>query len=89
MADLPPLNSQFIVLNLNIIIIKVKLILSEISGRNYLPLKLLALFIRITPINKAAGKERIFAIAFPILYLISRADFNASRLWEVPLNKYT
>ncbi len=76
------------VLNFNIITIKADFILSEISGQNPLPLKLLALFVRIILINKAAGKERIFAIAFPMLYLIKRADFNAPRLREVPLNSY-
>jgi hypothetical protein len=87
-ADLPPPNSQSMVLNLNVTTTEAELILGEISGRNRLPPELPAPSIRTTPIDEAAGKERIFAMAFPTLYPTGRADFNAPRLREVPLNKY-
>jgi hypothetical protein len=87
-ADLPPPNSQSVVPNLNITTTKADLILGEISGRNPLPPGLPAPSVRTTPIDEAAGKERIFAMAFPTLYPTGRADFNAPRLREVPLNGY-
>jgi hypothetical protein len=74
--------------NLNVIAIELDLILNEISGRNCRPPKILAPSVRNTPINKAAGKERIFAIAFPTLYPTGQADFNAPCLREVALNQY-
>jgi hypothetical protein len=76
------------VLNLYINAIKVDLILREISGRNPPPLGLLAPLIRITLIDKASGSKRVFSMAFLILYLTSRADFNALRLQKVALNDY-
>jgi hypothetical protein len=76
-AELLPLNSQSMVSNLNITTIEVDLILNEISSRNPIPPGLLAPSIRSTPINKAAGKDRIFAMAFPTLYPTGLADFNA------------
>jgi hypothetical protein len=72
--------------NLNITTTEVDLILNELAGRS--SHRLLAPFIRSTPINEAARKDRIFAIAFLTLYLTSLADFNASRLRKVDLNDY-
>jgi hypothetical protein len=88
-AELPPPNSQSMVPNLNITTTEVDLILNEISGRNPIPPSLPAPSIRSTPIDEAAGKDKIFAIAFPTLYPTSQADFNAYRLWKVNLNDYT
>jgi hypothetical protein len=76
LAELLPLNSQSIVLNLNITTTKADLILNEISGWNPIPPSLLAPFIQQTSINKAFKKDRIFTIAFSTLYLTSLADFN-------------
>jgi hypothetical protein len=87
-AELPPLNSQSMVPNLNITTTEVDLILNEISGRNPISPGLPAPSIRSTPIDKAAGKDRIFAIAFPTLYPTGLADFNAPRLRKVNLNDY-
>ena len=75
------------VLNLNITTTEVDLILNELAGRNS-PHRLLAPSIRSTPINKAAGKDRIFAMAFPTLHPTRLADFNAPRLRKVDLNDY-
>jgi hypothetical protein len=46
------------------------MLLASISRHVLLPLSLLALLIRLTPFDKAARKERIFAIAFLTFYLI-------------------
>ena len=86
-AELPPPNSQSIVPNLNITTIEADLILDELAGRN-LSHGLLAPSIRSTPIDEAARKDRIFAMAFLTLYPTGRADFNASRLQKVDLNDY-
>ena len=75
-ANLPPLNSQSMVPNLNVAMTEVDLLLAGISRRAPLPPSLLALLIWSTPLDKAAGRERIFAIAFPMLYPASMADFN-------------
>jgi hypothetical protein len=83
LAKLPLPNSQFIIPNLNITIIKVDLIINKLASH-----KLLAPFICSTLINKAARKDRIFAIAFPTLYLTRLADFNTSKLQKVDLNNY-
>jgi hypothetical protein len=77
-ADLPSLNSQLIVPNLNVITTKVDLLLAGISRRAPLPLGLPMLSIRSTSFDKTVRRERIFAIVFPILYLIGHADFNAA-----------
>ena len=87
-TELPPPNSQSMVPNLNITITEVDLILNEISGRNPIPPGLPAPSIRSTPIDEAAGKDRIFAMAFPTLYPTGLADFNAPRLRNVALNDY-
>ncbi len=41
-----------------------------------------------TPIDEAAGTERIFAMAFPTLYPLGRADLNAPRQRAVTLKEY-
>jgi hypothetical protein len=87
-ANLSLPNSQLIVPNLNTAITEVDLLLAGISGRAPLPPGLLVLLIRLTSLNKAAGRERIFTMAFPILYPTGRADFNAARQRKVDLNNY-
>jgi ATP-dependent DNA helicase PIF1 len=84
---LPP-NSQSMVSNLNITTTEVDLILNEISGQNPIPPGLPAPSIHSTPIDEAARKDRIFAMAFPTLYPTGQADFNTPRLWKVDLNDY-
>src|SRR5271168_3662376 len=74
--------------NLNITTTEVDLILNELAGRNSPPPGLPAPSIRSTPIDEAAGKDRIFAMAFPTLYPTGLADFNAPRLRKVDLNDY-
>jgi hypothetical protein len=44
--------------------------------------------VRMTPIDEAAGKERILSMAFPTLYPTGRGDFNTPRLREVSLKEY-
>jgi hypothetical protein len=50
---------------------------------------MLALSIRVTPIDKATRLQRIFAMAFPTLYPFGRADFNALRQRAITLKEYT
>jgi hypothetical protein len=87
-ADLPPPNSQSMVPNLNINTTEADLLLASISGRAPLPPGLPAPSIRSTPLDEAAGRERIFAMAFPTLYPTGRADFNTARERKVDLNDY-
>src|SRR5277367_3520411 len=84
----PPPNSQSMVPNLNITTTEVDLILNELAGWNPIPPGLPAPSIRSTPIDEAAGKDRIFAMAFPTLYPTGWADFNAPRLRKVDLQDY-
>jgi hypothetical protein len=67
---------------------KVDIIINEITGRVPVPSGLHFPSIRQTLIDEAAGKERIFAMAFPTLYLTGKADFNACRLRKVDLTDY-
>lgn len=78
-----PPNSQSMVPNLNITDTEINLILQEISGLRRTPPGLLAPEVRSTPIDEAAGNERIFAMAFPTLYPTGRADFNTPRIRQV------
>ena len=87
-ADLPPPNSQSMVPNLNISTTEADMLLASISGRAPLPPGLPAPSIRSTPLDEAAGRERIFAMAFPTLYPTGRADFNTARERKVDLNDY-
>jgi hypothetical protein len=81
--ELPPVNSQSVVPNLNITTTEVDLIRQEISGHQPIPQSIPAPSIRQTPIDEASGRERIFAMAFPTLYPTGRADFNAPRQRQV------
>jgi hypothetical protein len=66
----------------------VDIIINKITGRVPVPSGLHFPLIRQTLIDEAAGKERIFAMAFPTLYPTGKADFNACRLWKVNLTDY-
>jgi hypothetical protein len=68
---------------------KVDIIINEITSRVLVSSGLYFPSIYKTPINKAARGERIFAMAFPTLYLTGKADFNACRLRKVNLIDYT
>ena len=63
--------------------------MNEITGRVPVPSGLHFPSIRKTPIDEAAGKERIFAMAFPTLYPTGKADLNACRLRKVNITEYT
>jgi hypothetical protein len=78
-----PPNSQSMVPNLNVTATEIDLILHEISGPRRTPPGLPAPEVRSTPIDEAAGNERIFAMAFPTLYPTGIADFNAPRIRQV------
>jgi hypothetical protein len=88
-VDLPPPNSKSIILNLNITTTKINLLLAGISGCIPLPPVLLVLSIQLIPLDKAAGREKIFTIAFFMFYPIGRVDFNAARQRKIDLNNYT
>jgi hypothetical protein len=88
-TDLPLLNSQSIVLNLNIITTEIDLFLAGISKYIFLFPSLLVLLIRLIPLDKTIRRERIFAIVFFIFYPISRVDFNTARQKKIDLNDYT
>ena len=64
--------------NLNVSTTEADILIASISRRAPLPPSLLALSIRSTPLDKAVGRERIFAIAFLTLYPTGRADFNTA-----------
>jgi len=84
----PPPNSQSMVPDINVTETEVNMLLAAISGRAPPPPGLPAPSIRSTSIDEAGGKERIFAMAFPTLYLTGRADFNSSRERKVDLSDY-
>lgn len=86
--ELPPRKSQSMVLNLNITATEVDLMLQELSGRHPTPPSLPAPSIRQILINEASGKNRIFAMAFPMLYPTGRADFNTPHARKVALRDY-
>lgn len=79
-ANLPPPNSQSMVPNLDITRTEIGLIVQGITGRKLPPSGLPAPSIRMTPMDEASGRDRIFALAFPTLYPTGRADFNTPRL---------
>ena len=87
-ADLPPPTSQSMVPNLNVSTTEADILMASISGRAPLPPGLPAPSIRSTPLDEAAGRERLFAMAFPTLYPTGRADFNTARERKVDLNDY-
>lgn len=76
-------NAQSMVPNLNITATEIDLILQGISEPRLTPPGLPAPEVRSTPIDEAAGNERILAMAFPTLYPTGRADFNAPRIRKV------
>ena len=87
--DLPPLNSNSMVLNTNSDSTEQDQIFEELTGcKQTVPGSLLAPSIRMTPIDKASSIQRIFAIAFPTLYPIGRADFNTPQQHTVTLKAY-
>jgi ATP-dependent DNA helicase PIF1 len=63
-------------------------ILQELTGQNLRDIDVPAPSICTTPIDEAAGTQRIFAMAFPTLYPLGRADFNAPRQRAVTLKEY-
>jgi hypothetical protein len=69
--NLQLLNTQFIIPNSFANNTKINQILQELIGQNLCNIDVLALSICATLINKAAKTQRIFAIAFPTLYLLS------------------
>jgi hypothetical protein len=76
------------VLNLNVTNTEIDLILQEVLGRKSLPPGLPAPSVRQTPLDEAAGNERIFAMAFLTLYPTGAADYNAPRVRKVDLRAY-
>jgi hypothetical protein len=81
-------NSQSMVPNLDTTATEADLILNRLASRDSLPYGLPAPFIRSTPIDEAAARERVFAMAFLTLYPTGRADFNAPRIRKVDLQDY-
>ena len=74
--------------NLNITTTELDLILQEFSRPRHTPIGLLVPEVRSTPIDEAAGNDRIFAMAFPTLYPTGMADYNTPRLRHVDLPDY-
>src|SRR6266566_2028705 len=74
--------------NLNVSTTEADILMAGISRQAPLPPGLPVPSIRSTLLNKAAGRERIFAMAFPTLYPTGRADFNSARERKVDLNDY-
>jgi hypothetical protein len=74
--DLQLPNSESIVPNSCPEVTKVNQILQELTGKNQRSIDVLALDICTTLIDKASGREWIFAIALPTLYPNGLADFN-------------
>jgi ATP-dependent DNA helicase PIF1 len=87
-ADLPHPPSQSMVPNLNITTTEADQILQELSSVRPAASAIPAPSIQSTPIDEAAGKERLFAMAFPTLYPTGQADFNCPRVWTVLLPEY-
>ena len=87
--DLSPPNFNSMVLNTNSDSTEQDQIFEELTGRKRTVLgSLLALSIRITPIDETSGIQRIFAMAFLTLYPTGQADFNAPRQRTVILKAY-
>jgi ATP-dependent DNA helicase PIF1 len=87
-AQFPPPNSQSMVPNLNVTTTEADMLLASISRHAPLPPGLPAPSIQSTPLDEAARRERIFAMAFPTLYPTGQADFNAAQERKVDLNDY-
>jgi ATP-dependent DNA helicase PIF1 len=86
--DDPPLPTQSTVVSLAQETTEANLILEEFAVRPPCSLHIPAPSIRQTPIDEAAGRERIFTQAFPTLYPTGAADINTPRLREVTLKEY-
>ena len=87
--DLPPPNTQATVPDTHATTTELEQMLNEIAGlREAAPDYIPAPSIRSTPIDEAAGKDRIFAMAFPTLYPTGRAEFNSPRQRTVTLKEY-
>ena len=84
-----PANSQSMVPNLNVTETEIDLILREVSRLKRTPPGLPSPEVRSTPIDEAAGNERIFAMAFPTLYPTGIADFNEPRIRQVCGSPYS
>ena len=72
-------NTQSIVPNSSADDTEINQILQELVGQSHRNMDVPASFIHTTPIDEAAGKEQIFAIAFPTLYPFGHTDFVAPR----------
>jgi hypothetical protein len=81
-------NSESTVPNTCLEVTEANQILEKLIGENRRHIDVLAPDICSTPIDEAAGRERIFAIAFPTLYPNSQADFNQARSRSVTLKEY-
>jgi hypothetical protein len=81
-------NTQSMVPNSSADDTEINQILQELTGRSLRSMDVPAPSIRTTPIDEAAGTQRIFAMAFPTLYPFGRADFNAPRQRAVTLKEY-
>lgn len=90
--DIAPPNSQSMVPDLNAELTEREIMLHGLTtiheAEDLLPHGLPAPSIRNTPLDEAAGTERLFAMAFPTLYPTGRADFNAPRVRKVGLKDY-
>jgi hypothetical protein len=80
------------VLDLNINLIKREIILNSLitihEPDNLFPDSLLTPIIWNMLLNKAAGADQLFIIAFSTLYLIRKADFNKLQICKVSLKEY-
>jgi hypothetical protein len=81
-------NTQSTIPNSSADDIEINQILQELTGQNLCDIDMPAPSICTTLIDEAAGTQQIFAIAFPTLYPLSRADFNAPRQRAVTLKEY-
>lgn len=86
--DMPPPNTQSTIPNSSSDDTEINLILQELTGHIRRNLDVPAPSIRTTPIDEAAGTQRIYAMAFPTLYPYGQADLNASREQAVTLKEY-
>jgi hypothetical protein len=77
--DLQLPNSESIVPNSCPEVTEVNQILQELTGKNRRGINVPALDICTTPIDEAARREQIFAMAFPTLYPNNLANFNQAR----------
>ena len=88
--ELPTVNSQSMVLNLDITATEFDLIQQALDTNqnavrnNGIP----APSIRSTPLDEASGTDKLFAMAFPTLYPTGQADFNSPRVRKVDLSNY-